>query len=272
MVVSAAATHFRDLSYLRRYVEAADHCFVLDQTAAIPMLGIMGPNARALLQKVSPWTDFSNGAFPFGTSQMIEIGYAQVRASRITYVGELGWELYIPGEFALHVFERLVEAGTEFGLAFAGMHAMNACRMEKGYRHWGDDLGVEDTPLEAGLGFAVAWDKPVDFNGKQALSRQKAKGLPKKRLLQFCLKGTDRLLYGEEPIWINGRRAGAITSGMYGHRVEGSLGMGYIHAEEPISAEWVAQQKFELEIGWERYEARAQLQPFYDPRHERVKA
>lgn len=272
MVVSSAPTHFRDLSYLRRHAQAAAHCFVTDQTAGLPMLGLMGPRSRAVLQKASPRTDFSNANFPFGTSQLIEIGYAQVRASRITYVGELGWELYIPGDFALHVYERLREAGAEFGLSLAGMHALNACRMEKAYRHWGDDISVEDTPLEAGLGFAVAWDKPHRFIGKEALLAQKAQGTPKKRLLQFRLRDSDRLLYKEEPVWVNGRRAGAITSGMYGHRIGASLGMGYVRSGEPITPDWIAAQKFEIEIGWERYEADAQLAPFYDPKSEKVKA
>lgn len=272
MVVSAATTHFRDLSYLRRHIEAADHCFVVDQTAAIPMLGAMGPNSRALMQYVSPHTDFSNEAFPFGTSRMIEIGYAQVRASRITYVGELGWELYIPGEFALHVYEKLIKAGGEFGLTLAGMHALNACRMEKGYRHWGDDISVEDTPIEAGLGFAVAWDKSAPFIGRTELLKRKSQGPPRKRLLQFRVLDGDRLLYREEPVWVNGRLLGAITSGMYGHRVGASLGMGYITAEDPINAAWVAAQSFEIEIGWERHEAQAQIEPFYDPRLQRVKA
>ena len=272
MVVSAAVTHNRDLAYLRRYAAQADHCFVADQTSAIPMLGVMGARARELMQRLSPYTDFSNEKFPFGTSQIIEVGYAQVRASRITYVGELGWELYIPADFALHVFERILDAGPEFGMGFAGMHAMNCCRMEKAYRHWGDDIGIEDTPIEAGLGFAVAWDKPVDFIGRSALLRQRELGLPKKRLVQFRLSGTDRLLYKEEPIWMNGSRAGGITSGMFGHRLEASLGMGYVRADEPVTAAWLAAQRFEIEIGWERYDAAAQLAPFYDPKSLRVKA
>ena len=272
MVVSAATTQTRDLCHLRRNAEAFDHCFVSDHTAAIPMLGVMGPNARALLQQVAPRTDFSNAAFPFGTSQIIEIGYAQVRASRISFVGELGWELYIPGEFAAHVHERLVEAGAEFGLSLAGMYAINSCRMEKAYRHWGDDISVEDTPLEAGLGFAVAWNKPHAFIGKEALLRQREKGDPHKRLLQFRLQTRERLLYREEPILVNGQRAGAITSGMYGHRLDASLGMGYVRAGEAITADWVAAQKFELEIGWERYPVDAQLEPFYDPKMQRMKA
>lgn len=272
MVVSAAATHVRDLSYLRRHAEAVDHCFVSDHTASLPMLGLMGPKSRDMLSAASPRTDFSNEAFPFGTSQIIEIGYAQVRASRITYVGELGWELYIPAEFAMHVFEKLVALGESYSMKFAGMHAMNACRMEKGYRHWGDDISVEDTPLEGGLGFAVAWDKPNGFIGQDALLAQKLLGAPKKRLVQFRLKDTGRLLYKEEPIWINGKPGGGITSGMFGHRLDASLGMGYVRADEPITAEWIAAQRFEIEIGWERYEATAQLGPMYDPKNLRVKA
>jgi glycine cleavage system aminomethyltransferase T/glycine/D-amino acid oxidase-like deaminating enzyme len=272
MVVSAAATHFRDYSYLKAHVQAAQHCFLVDQTAAIPMLGLMGPNSRAVMRKAAPGTDFSNEAFPFGTSQVIEIGYAQVRASRITYVGELGWELYIPGEFSLHVYERLRAAGAEHGLKLAGMHAMNSCRMEKGYRHWGDDISVTDTPLEAGLGFAVSWDKPVEFIGRHALLAQRDAGVPKRRLLQFRLLDTDRLLYKEEPVLVNGHRSGAITSGMYGHRLGASLAMGYVRADEPITAQWIAAHKFEIEIGWEHYAAQAQLAAFYDPKSERVKS
>ncbi len=272
MVVSAAATHFRDLTYLRRHAAEADHCFVADMTSATPMLAVMGPNSRQLLQKLAPHTDFSNEAFKFGTSQIVEIGYAQVRASRITYVGELGWELYIPAEFAMHVYERIVEAGREFALGFAGMHAMNSCRMEKGYRHWGDDISVEDTPLEAGLGFAVAWNKPHDFLGKEALLRQKEAGAPRKRLVHFRLRDNQPLLYKEEPIIVNGRPMGAITSGMYGHRIDGSLGLGYVRAEEPITAAWIANQTFEIEIGWKRHPAHAQLDAYYDPTNERIRS
>ena len=134
------------------------------------MIAVMGPHSRALLQKLSG-ADLANAAFPFGHSKEIEIGYARVRASRITYVGELGWELYVPAEFAAHVFETLWEGGQDFGLTPAGMHTMNSCRMEKAYRHWGHDIADEDTPLEAGLGFAVAWDKKGGFIGRSALGK-----------------------------------------------------------------------------------------------------
>ena len=272
MVVSSAATQTRDWSTLQARAKTAAHCFAVDQTAALPMLGVMGPRARELMCKLSPGTDFSNEAFPFASSRMVEIGYAPVRASRITYVGELGWELYIPAEFALHVYERVVDAGAGFGLTLAGMHAMNACRMEKGYRHWGHDIGVEDTPLESGLGFTVAWDKPHAFIGKEALLRQREKGTPKKRLVHFRLLDPIPLLYGEEPIWANGKRVGAITSGMYGHRLDASLGLGYVHAQDPVDAAWLGDHRFEIEVAGTRIAAVAQLAPYYDPRQERVRS
>lgn len=272
MVVSSASTQNRDLHYLKRHASTADHCFVVDQSSAIAMLGLMGPNSRQMMQELAPNADFSNQAFPFGTSRVIEIGYSQLRASRISYVGELGWELYIPTEFAQHVFERIRSAGGPFGLAMAGMHALNACRMEKGYRHWGEDIGIEDTPIEAGLGFAVSWNKPVDFIGRNALLTMKDKIGPHKKLLQFRLKESDRLIYREEPIYLNGNRVGSITSGMYGHRINASCGMGYISTNERISQDWLELQTFEIEIGWERYEAIASLEPFYDPKSLRVRS
>ena len=192
------------------------------------MIAVMGPNSRALLQKLSG-ADLSNAAFPFGTSQEIEIGYARVRASRITYVGELGWELYIPTEFASHVFECLQAAGAEFGLAPAGMHTMNNCRTEKAYRHWGHDISDEETPLEAGLGFAMAWDKKGGFIGRDALLKQKALPVLPKRMV--CLALADAsvnapMMYHEEPILRNGVIVGYTTPGAWGHRVTLSFGMG----------------------------------------------
>jgi 4-methylaminobutanoate oxidase (formaldehyde-forming) len=236
----------------------------------MPMLGLMGPNARALIERLSG-EDLSNGRFPFGSSREIEIGYAIVRASRVTYVGELGWEIYVPADFALHVFDRIVDVGRDFGLAFAGYHAMNACRVEKGYRHWGHDIGIEDTPLEAGLGFTVAWQKPGGFVGRDALLRQRETGVPRKRLVQFRLEDDAALLYHEEPIWMNGRLAGSITSGMYGHRIGASLGMGYVRSDEPVTRELLQGSRFEIEVATRRVAAQAQLAPFYDPQSNRIK-
>ena len=271
MVVTAAATQTRDFAWLRAHMPEDARCAMVDITSGRPMLGLMGPRSRALLEAVSG-EDLSNAAFPFGSSREIEIGYARVRASRITYVGELGWELYVPAEFAQHVFETLVASGAAHGLRLAGYHAMNACRTEKGYRHWGHDIGVEDTPLEAGLGFAVAWEKKGGFVGRDALLRQRDQGAPKRRLVQLRLEDDGRLLYHEEPVWRDGAIVGAVTSGMYGHRLGASLGMGYINHPDGVSREFVESGRFEIEVAWERVGAQAQLAPFYDPRSERVKA
>jgi 4-methylaminobutanoate oxidase (formaldehyde-forming) len=270
LVVTSVASHVRDLAWLRESMPADAVCTVTDVTPGLPMLGLMGPSSRALLQKLSG-EDLSNDAFPFGTSREIEIGYAIVRASRITYVGELGWELYVPADFALHVFDRIVEAGAAHGLTPAGMHAMNACRVEKGYRHWGHDIGVEDTPLEAGLSFTCAWDKPGGFVGREALLAAKARGTPRKRLLQFRLEDESALLYHEEPVVVDGRIVGAITSGMYGHRVGASLGMGYATLDEPITPALLAQARVEVEVAGRRVPARAGLAPWYDAGMTRIR-
>lgn len=271
MVVTSVSSHVRDLAYLRERIEPDQACAVADVTAAWSLLSVMGPRSRALLERASG-ADLSNEAFAFGAMREIEIGYAIVRAQRITYVGELGWELYIPAEFSLHVFDRLIETGVAFGLRPAGFHAMNACRMEKGYRHWGHDIGIEDTPLHAGLSFTCAWDKPRGFIGREALLAQRAAGTPTRRLLQFRLDDPGELLVHEEPIFADGEPAGVITSGMYGHRVDASLGMGYVRRPHPIKPDWVAATRFEIGVGDRRVPARAQLGAWYDPKSERVRA
>lgn len=271
LVVTGAAVQTRDLAWLRRNVPEGARCTVVDVTSGLPMLGLMGPNSRALLEKLTG-ERLDNAAFPFGTSREIEIGYARVRASRITYVGELGWELYVPAEFALHVFERIEEAGRAFGLVHAGYHAMSSLRMEKGYRHWGHDIGPEDDPIAAGLAFTIAWEKPGGFIGRDALLRKKEAGTPTRRLVQVKLLDDSKLLYHEEPIWAGGRIVGSITSGMYGHRIGAPLGMGYVQHEGGVTAEWLASQEFEVEVAWERVPARAQLQAWYDPKNERIRA
>src|SRR5579862_2627576 len=219
MVVTSAICQTRDLAWLKRYLDARPEarCSVTDVTSGVSMLGVMGPTSRELLQQVSG-ADLSNVAHPFGHSREIEIGYARVRASRITYVGELGWELYVPAEQCLDVYERLLAAGTPLGLRHAGYHAMGACRVEKGYRHWSHDIADEDTPLEAGLAFAVAWDKAGGFLGREVLMRQRAAGAPHKRLVQVMLEDASDaapLLYHEEPIVRDGHIVGSIKSGAW---------------------------------------------------------
>jgi 4-methylaminobutanoate oxidase (formaldehyde-forming) len=274
MVVTGAIPQTRDFAWLKRHIPDGAHCVATDVTSGLPMIAVMGPNSRALLHKLSG-ADLSNQAFPFGTSQEIEIGYARVRASRITYVGELGWELYIPAEFAAHVLETLLAAGGEFGLTPAGMHTMNNCRMEKAYRHWGHDIADEDTPLEAGLGFAVAWDKPGGFIGKAALAKQRERPVQAKRLVCLALEDNSiraPMIYHEEPIYRDGVIVGSTTSGAWGHRVNRSLGLGYVKNEAGVSREWIASGTWEIELAWQRYPARVQLESFYDPKGERIRA
>ncbi|MCC7271535.1 MAG: GcvT family protein [Alphaproteobacteria bacterium] len=270
MVVTGGAGQTRDRAWLERHIPEGARAAVVDVTSGLPMLGVMGPRSRELLQLLCG-EDLANAAFPFGTSRELEIGYATVRASRITYVGELGWELYVPAEHAVDVYERIVEAGQELGLGMAGYHAMNACRTEKGYRHWGHDIGVEDNPVEAGLAFCIAWDKPGGFIGRDALLRARDAGTPKRRLVQFRLADGRPSLQHEEPVWRDGAIVGSTTSGMYGHRVGASLGMGYVHHPDGVTAEWLASGRFEIEVAWERFVATAQLAPFYDPKGARIR-
>jgi 4-methylaminobutanoate oxidase (formaldehyde-forming) len=270
LVVTAAAAQTHDLSWLQRNIRESDRATVVDVGSGMAVLGLMGPRAREVLARLTD-ADLSNAAFPFATSQVIDLALARVRATRITYVGELGWELYIPTEFAQGVYDALVEAGRDCGLRLAGYHAMNSLRMEKGYRHWGHDITDEDSPLEAGLGFALAMDKPGGFLGRDALLRQKDAGLTR-RLVQFALEDPAPLLYHNEPILLGGRIVGRISSGMYGHTLGRAIGLGYVALGGAIVGDDVINgQGFSIEIAGERHAARASLRPLYDPASRRVK-
>jgi len=269
-VVTAVATQNRDFNWLTRHLPADAHVTATDVTSGSAVIALMGPNSRDLLGSLTD-ADLSNEAFPFGTAQAIDIGYATVFALRMTYVGELGWELYVPTEFAAHVYEQIVAAGEPHGLTHAGYHALNSLRLEKGYRHWGHDIADEDTPLQAGLSFAVAYDKPGGFIGRDALLAQKEAGLDR-RLVQFKLNDPEPLTYHDEPIIRNGELVGHTTSGMYGHTVGASLSMGYVsHPVEMPRAE-VLEADFELQLNGVRYPVTASYRPFYDPKSERVRS
>lgn len=270
LVVTSAAAQVRDFAWLREAIPAGAHCSVIDVTSGLPMLALMGPASRALLARVCG-EPLDDAAFPFGTSREIEIGCAIVRASRITYVGELGWELYVPAETALHVHECLLEAGADHGLVPAGFHALNACRIEKGYRHWGHDIGVEDTPIEAGLAFTCAWDKRGGFRGRDALLRRRDAGAPRRRLVQIRLHDPQATLHHDEPILLDGRVVGLVTSGAYGHRVDASLGIGWLTLDEPVTAAAIAARRFEVEVARRAVAADLGLAPWYDSKNERVR-
>ena len=269
LIVTAGASQVRDYHWLRGSILSSEHAFLTDVTSAWAVISVMGPESRTLLQALTS-ADLSNEAFSFGNSCEIEMGYALVRATRISYVGELGWELYIPTEFTLGVFNVLVEAGEQFGLQPAGMHALNSLRIEKAYRHWGHDITEEDTPLDAGLEFAVDYDKIGGFRGREALL--KVRELPRRRrLLQFRLSDPKPLLYHEEPIWRDGQLVGRTTSGMYGHTLGGSIALGYVVSEDTVNSAYVEAGVWEIEIAGERVPALVSLKPMYDPHSTRIK-
>ena len=266
LLVVPGATLQRDLAWLRRHL-GDEFVVITDMTAAESVLCVMGPRSRELLQKVSP-SDFSNEANPFGTMQEIEIGMGLARAHRVTYVGELGWELYVPTDQTAHVFEELETAGIDVGLKLCGLHTLDSCRIEKAFRHFGHDITDEDHVLEAGLGFAVKAAKG-DFLGRDAVLRKKEAGLSR-RLVQFRMKDPEPLLFHNEAIVRDGRIVGTITSGNYGHVLGGAIGLGYVPSPGESEADVLA-SAYEIEIAGERFAAEASLKPMYDPKAERVR-
>jgi 4-methylaminobutanoate oxidase (formaldehyde-forming) len=270
LIVTGAETEVKDFNWLQKHIGAGDHCVLTNVSSGMGVLSIMGPDSRKFLQSLTP-DDLSDAAFPFATSRVIELGYALVRASRITYVGELGWELYIPTEFMQGVYDELVEAGKNCGLVHAGYHALNSLRMEKAYRHWGHDITDEDTPLEAGLGFAVKMDKVGGFVGRDALVKQKKDGL-RKRLLQFQLKSPEPMVYHNEPIWQGDNIVGFVRSGMYAHTLGAAVGLGYVTAPDGGVVGDIDADGYEIEVAGVRYPTTASLRPLYDPKNERIKS
>ena len=267
LVVTPAATRLADQTWMFRH-SAGYEVTITDITALEGVLAIMGPKSRSLLSRVSP-NDFGNETNPFGTMQQIEIGMGLARAHRVSYVGELGWEIYISADMALHVFETLVDAGEELGLKLCGMHMMDSCRSEKAFRHFGHDITTEDHVLEAGLGFAVGFDKD-DFLGRDAVLRKQDAGL-EKRLVQFKLNDPEPLLYHNEPIVRDGTIVGYLSSGSYGHTLGGAVGLGYVSCREE-SAQSVLASQYAIEVAGARVSAQASIRPMYDPASERVRA
>ena len=266
LVVTPAATRLADETWLRRH-RGSFNAVVTDVTMGESVLAVMGPNAREVLAKVSP-NDFSNDTNPFGTAQEIEIGMGLARAHRVSYVGELGWELYIPAEMSGHVFETLWDAGQDIGLKLCGMHMMDSCRIEKAFRHFGHDITCEDNVVDAGLSFAVDLSKD-DFIGKSAVAARKETG-PKHRMVQFRLTSPEPLLYHNEPILRDGAYVGYLSSGNYGHTLGAAIGMGYVPCEGQSAAD-VLGSTYEIDVCGVKVKAEASLKPMYDPKSERVK-
>jgi len=266
LVVTPAATRLADQTWMMRH-KGDFNVVITDVTAGEGVLAVMGPKSRELLEKVST-ADFSNQNNPFGTAQEIELGMGLARVHRVTYVGELGWEIYVSSDMAGHAFETLYDAGQDLGMKLCGMHMMDSCRIEKGFRHFGHDITCEDHVLEAGLGFAVKTDKP-SFIGRDAVLKKKEAGL-ENRLVQFLLEDSEPLLYHNEPIIRDDEIVGYLSSGNYGHALGAAVGLGYVPCAGE-TADQVLASSYEIDVSGTRVKASASLRPMYDPKSERVK-
>ncbi len=270
MVVVAEGFHRRVETMMRRSIGPDDRVSVMDATSGITMISLQGPKSRALLSKITD-ADLSNEAFPYFTAQEIDLEFALGWAFRMSFVGELGWELYVPAEFALGVYDALVREGEAFDLAHAGMETLESTRTEAGRKDYGLDMENTDSPLEAGLGFAVDFDKPGGFVGRDALLADREAGPLGRRLVQFLLTDPDPLLYGEEPVFRDGERVGYLRSGNYGHTLGGAMGFGYVEHEGGVTADYVRDGAYEIQVAGELIPARASLRPMYDSTGDRVR-
>ncbi len=264
LMVSGAATRIKDKAWLNRSLKG-DHVAITDVTSDYAVLGVMGPEARTILSGLTP-DNLSNDTFSFGSSREIELGHARIRASRVSYVGELGWELYIPREFADHVYEQLQPAG----LQPMGLFAIDSCRMEKGYKHWGHDIGIGDTPIESGLSFTIDWDKPGGFTGRDAVMRQRQGGV-RRRLIQFEAP-LDPLLLHEEPVLRRRKHVGQTTSGARGFRTKKNLCFASIEVERGESLAATLADSYDVVVEGKTYSLTPLKKPPFDPAGRRMKA
>ena len=272
-VVASDTVHRHALNWMKRHV-GERHAHITDVTGGYGQINIQGPKSRELLQSLTT-ADLSNEAFPFRHAREIDLGFARVLCIRITYLGELGYELYIPTEQTTHVYDRLVAAGERFGLVHAGLKSLASLRMEKGYRDYGHDIDNTDSVLEAGLGFAVDLKKPNGFLGKDAVVALKAAGPLKQRMLQIFVKDPEPLMFHAEIIWRNGERVGYIRAASYGHTLGGAVGLAMIEAPKDnpkgLDQAWIDAGTWEVEIGATRYPAIASLKPLFDPENKKIK-
>jgi heterotetrameric sarcosine oxidase gamma subunit len=258
-------------AHLARHTPADAHCAVTDVTSGYCQLNVQGPRSRELLGAVTS-VDLGNAAFPFRAAREIDIGFARVWCVRITYLGELGYELYIPTEQAVHVYERLVAAGEPLGLRHAGLKALASCRLEKAYRDYGHDIDNTDGPLEAGLGFALDLAKPGGFLGKDAVLARKAAGPLTRRLIQLRVLDPEPLLHHAEVVWRDDRAVGYVRAGSYGHTLGGAVGLAMVDAGgAPVDAAYLASGRWTVEIAGARYPIAVSLRPMYDPDSARIK-
>ena len=258
-------------AWLRRHIPADAHAFVTDVSGAHAQLNLQGPRAREVLQTLTS-VDLGNAALPFRAAREIDIGYARLLCVRITYVGELGYELHIPAEQAVHVHEQLVTAGRAFDLRHAGLKALASLRLEKGYRDFGHDIDNTDDPFEAGLGFSVDLKKPGGFIGREALLERQARGPLRRRLVQVLLLDPEPLMFHAEVVHRDGVAVGYLRAASYGHTLGGAVGLAMVQAEAALDPAWLDAGHWEVEVADRRVPARVSLAPLYDPKMLRIRA
>jgi 4-methylaminobutanoate oxidase (formaldehyde-forming) len=270
-VVATDTAHRHVETWMRRHTPADSHAFVTDVTSGFAQINVQGPRSRELLQKVTA-ADLSNEALPFRVAREIEIGFARVLCIRISYLGELGYELFIPAEQAAHVYDRLIEAGTGMGVRHAGLKALASLRLEKGYRDYGHDIDNTDNIFEAGLGFAVDLTKPDGFLGRDAVVAQLAAGPPKRRLAQILVKDPEPMMFHAEVVRRNGTPVGYVRSASYGFTLGGAVGLAMVEAGQPVTQAYLDEGRWEVDIAGTSYPAVASISPLYDPQMERMKS
>jgi 4-methylaminobutanoate oxidase (formaldehyde-forming) len=270
-IVSSAATTERDKDHIRRNLPEGARASLVDVTSSYAVFGVMGPNSRALLSVLTD-ADFSDGSFPFGTSRQISLGYATVRATRITYVGELGWELYVPAEFAVGVYQDLMAAGEQFGIGRGGYYTIESMRLEKGYRAFGRELTPSENPVEAGLLFACKLKSDIEFLGRAAVEKAKAEG-PRRKLVGFRVDEPEAMLWGGELVLRDGDVAGQVTSAAWGETTGGCVGLAYVRATDNgvIDADWVKAGGYQVNVGGQLFPISVSLRPIYDPTSAKIR-
>ncbi|MGF6647359.1 GcvT family protein [Paraburkholderia sp. GAS82] len=272
LIVTGSAQTTRDFDYIEKSIPHDRHCTLVDVTGQYAVLAVMGPRSRELLQSISK-ADWNNDGFPFGQSREVDIGYATVRATRLTYVGELGWELYVPVEFAAGVYETLHTAGKPFGLLNAGYYAIDSLRIEKGYRAWGRELTPDSNPFEAGLSFACKLNREIPFRGREALLKLRDEPLRRRMVVLTADGAADRMLWGGEAILRNGAPVGFVSSAAFGHTLGCPVAMGYINNPDGVAdAAYLTSGRYEIDVAGDLLPAMVHLKAPYDPRSERVKS
>jgi glycine cleavage system T protein len=271
LVIGADVIHRRMIAWLERHRRADEFVTITDMTTARTLLSVQGPRSRELLSRLTT-ADLSNEAFPYMRARDIDVAMGEALAIRVTYLGELGWELHIPNDVAVHVYDALIDAGRDLGLRHAGLGALNSLRLEKAYRDYGLDIDNEDTLLDVDLAFTIAWDKPTGFIGKDALVKQRDSGVRTSRMVQVLVQDPEPLLYGHEQLYRDGEHVGEVRNGAYGHTLGGGVGLAIVERDDDITDGFLASGSWELDIVGRRYPVAVSLAPMYDPTRARIKS